>query len=148
MSIWTISVISILKLEPLFFIPQLYYNLNLVRKLKIRTHVAKLYLMVILMYSIKRENIFDGHSYGHLSFSHQCQMTIFPSLSNPSITSNKDIMKHHLPLGHPNFLYVKRLFSSLFINKYVSSIQLDMCEFTNHTGSSYTPKRYTLGYFS
>lgn len=49
--------------------------------------------------------------------------------------SNKDcaIMIWHSPLGHPNFLYMKRLFPSLFINKNPNLYHCEICQFAKHT---------------
>ena len=52
-------------------------------------------------------------------------------------------MINHLRLEHSNFLDLKRLFPSIFINKDVSSIQCNKCEFAKHTRSSYTANPYT-----
>ena len=56
----------------------------------------------------------------------------FPSMSVSSSLSNKDsaIMLLHYRLGHPNFLYLKRLFPSLFINKNSKFFHCDICQFS------------------
>ena len=63
-----------------------------------------------------------------------------------SSPQHKEIMLNHLRLGHPNFMYLKRLFLSLFLNKNTSSIQCDMCEFAKHSRSSYHLTSYKASF--
>ena len=58
--------------------------------------------------------------------------------------SNKDstVMLWHYCLGHPNFLYLKHLFSSLFINKNPQLFQCNICQLSMHTQSHYAPKNW------
>ena len=46
-------------------------------------------------------------------------------------------MLWHYRLGHPNFMYLKRLFPSLFINKNSNIFQCDVFQFSKHTRSTY-----------
>lgn len=127
----TIHVIEIIKLERVFFIPHLHCNLLCAHKI-IRIPVAELYLMLILVCfktRISVKMIVNAELCAWLYTlktryisTRQCKMVICPTLSSSSFISHKEIMMNHLLLGYPNFLYLKRLFSSLFINKDIFSI--------------------------
>lgn len=71
--------------------------------------------------------------------SPQCQ-----SINKLESPHNKDsaIMMWHYRLGHPNFSYLKKLFPSLFINKNLQSFKCDICQFSKHTRSVYSPTPY------
>ena len=58
--------------------------------------------------------------------------------------SNKDneVMLRHYQLGHPNFMYLRRLFSSQFINKNPNLFQCDVCQLSKHTHSTYSHVPY------
>ena len=50
------------------------------------------------------------------------------------LISPKDepIMLWHYRPGHPNFLYLRRMFPSLFKNKSPTSFQHEVCQFSKH----------------
>ncbi|PKA63396.1 Retrovirus-related Pol polyprotein from transposon TNT 1-94 [Apostasia shenzhenica] len=52
-------------------------------------------------------------------------------------------MLWHIRLGHPSFLYMKRLYPSLFINQDANSFHCDICQLAKHTRSTYIPRPYT-----
>ena len=56
--------------------------------------------------------------------------------------ADRDIMLHHYRLGHPNFVYLKKMFPKLFINKDIDLFQCDVCKLSKHTRSTYTPTQY------
>lgn len=62
------------------------------------------------------------------------------SVSKP----NKDsaIMTWHCRLGHSNFLYLKRLFPSLFINKNPNLFHCEVCQLAKHIRKTYSPRPY------
>lgn len=70
----------------------------------------------------------------------------YPTLVNsaPPLILNKDnaVLLWHYRLGHPNFLYLGKLFPSLFNNKSSRSFQCDICQLSKHTRSTFTPQRY------
>ena len=43
------------------------------------------------------------------------------------------IMLWHNRLGHPSFMYLKKFFPSLFMNKDLNSFHCDICQFAKHT---------------
>ena len=51
-------------------------------------------------------------------------------------------MLWHFRLGHPNFLYLQKLFPSLFIIKNQRHLQCEVCQFSKHTHSSYRALPY------
>ncbi|KAK2452382.1 putative mitochondrial protein [Trifolium repens] len=61
-----------------------------------------------------------------------------------SSQSNKDsaIMLWHYRLGHPNFLYLKKMFPSLFANKNPKLFQCEVCQFSKHVRHSYSMLPY------
>ena len=58
--------------------------------------------------------------------------------------SNKDsaIMLWHYRLGHPNFIYLKKLFPSLFVNKNLELFQCEVCQMSKHVRNSYHIQPY------
>ena len=58
-------------------------------------------------------------------------------------TSKEDsIMLWHCRLGHPNFMYLKKLFPLLFLNKKISSLNCEVCQLSKHTRVPYPLKPY------
>lgn len=51
-------------------------------------------------------------------------------------------MLWHYRLGHPNFLYLSKMFPSLFINKNPNSFCCEICQFAKHTRNSYSRLTY------
>ena len=60
------------------------------------------------------------------SISHQCQL-IHSLSSNSHSNKESEIMMCHFRLSHPNFLYLKHFFPSLFINKNPSLFHCEVC---------------------
>ncbi|MCR2847981.1 DDE-type integrase/transposase/recombinase, partial [Weizmannia coagulans] len=67
------------------------------------------------------------------------------STQGDPLASNKEneIMLSHFWLGHPNFVYLQKLFPSLFINKKPSSFQCEVCQSSKHSRTSYPMHPYT-----
>ncbi|XP_073119427.1 uncharacterized protein [Henckelia pumila] len=65
----------------------------------------------------------------------QDQTSIFQKKEN-------DIMLWHYRLGHPNFMYLKKLFPSLFINKNSNEFTCEICQFAKHVRNSYQALPY------
>ncbi|GMI96958.1 hypothetical protein HRI_003365100 [Hibiscus trionum] len=58
-------------------------------------------------------------------------------------TSKEDsVMLWHRRLGHPNFMYLKKLFPLLFLNKKISSLNCEVCQLSKHTCVPYPLKPY------
>ena len=72
----------------------------------------------------------------HVSFSD-------PRL-NLSLDSNKEstIMLLHYRLGHPNFMYLSKMFPALFKNKNPKLFQCEICQFSKHCRNSYPSQNY------
>ena len=51
-------------------------------------------------------------------------------------------MLWHYHLGHPNFLYLSKMFPSLFSNKNPNSFCCEICQFAKHTRNSYSRLTY------
>ncbi|KAL5840582.1 hypothetical protein ACOSQ4_013190 [Xanthoceras sorbifolium] len=70
----------------------------------------------------------------------------FKSQVTESVTLNKNnaIMLWHFRLGHPNFMYLEKLFPNLFINKNASQFQCEVCHLSKHTRSSYPTQSYKI----
>lgn len=58
-----------------------------------------------------------------------------------SSKNDNDVMLWHYRLGHPNFMYLKKMFSSLF-NKDSGSFKCEVCELAKHTKSHYFIQPY------
>ena len=59
-------------------------------------------------------------------------------VSSPS----QDVMLWLYRLGHPNFMYLAKLFPSLFSNKTPSDFQCDICQFSKHSRTSFPNQIY------
>ncbi|GMI70512.1 hypothetical protein HRI_000720500 [Hibiscus trionum] len=58
-------------------------------------------------------------------------------------TSKEDsVMLWHRRLGHPNLIYLKKLFPLLFLNKKISSLNCEVCQLSKHTRVPYPLKPY------
>lgn len=51
-------------------------------------------------------------------------------------------MLWHYRLGHPNFTYVEKLFSHLFITKRSNFYQCEICQLAKHTRHVYSSQQY------
>ena len=58
-----------------------------------------------------------------------------------SVPSSDNSVMWHCRLGHPNFMYLEKMFHSLF-NKNKKHIQCQICQLSNHTRSLYPPQPY------
>ena len=58
-------------------------------------------------------------------------------MSNVKTNNDSAILLWHYRLGHPNFMYLEKLFPSLFKNKMPKKFQCDICQFSKHTLSAY-----------
>ena len=60
------------------------------------------------------------------------------------LQSNKNsaIMFWNYRLGHPNFMCLKKLFPSQFINKDAKLFQCEICQLAKHTRTTYSPQPY------
>ncbi|KAG6696818.1 hypothetical protein I3842_09G168100 [Carya illinoinensis] len=72
-----------------------------------------------------------------------CSVSSSPiSLSVSRSTNDSAIMLWHYRLGHPNFLYLEKLFPSLFHNKNPNEFQCEVCQFSKHIRNSYPNRSY------
>lgn len=69
--------------------------------------------------------------------------------SNPKFVSNSLVNKDNDIfvfaqnwLGHPNFIYLEKLFSSLFSNKSSRFIFCDVCQLSKHMRATFSPQPY------
>ncbi|KAL5851107.1 hypothetical protein ACOSQ3_006225 [Xanthoceras sorbifolium] len=51
--------------------------------------------------------------------------------------SDSEIMLYHYRLGHPNFMYLEKLFPSLFKNKSFKNFQCEICHLSKHIRNSH-----------
>ena len=71
------------------------------------------------------------------------QQAFASGVASISVSSAREIMLWHHRLGHPNFLYLKRLLPSLFKHEDSVSFTCDICQFAKHTRVPFSPKPYT-----
>ena len=55
----------------------------------------------------------------------------YPSIFNSSVNNVDEIMLSHYPPGHPNFMYLEKMFLPIFINKYPNISILKSVNFQN-----------------
>jgi len=61
---------------------------------------------------------------------------------NSSVNKDSEVMLWHYRLGHPNFLYLERLFPHLFINKNSKFFHCEICQLAKHTRHVYPSIQY------
>ena len=72
-----------------------------------------------------------------------CSVSSSPiSLSVSQSNNDSAVMLWHYRLGHPNFLYLEKLFPSLFHNKNPNEFQCEICQFSKHIRNSYPNRSY------
>ena len=72
-----------------------------------------------------------------------CSMSSSPiSLSVSQSNNDSAIMLWPYRLGHPNFLYLEKLFPSLFHNKNPNEFQCEICQFSKNIRYSYPNRSY------
>ena len=65
------------------------------------------------------------------------------SILDSCVNKDNEVMLWHYRLGHPNFIYLEKLFPSLFINKTPKFFNCKICQLAKHTRSSYPSLSYT-----
>ena len=66
--------------------------------------------------------------------------------SNSRLNNDSVIMLWHYRLGHPNFVYLEKLFPVLFDNKSSHLFQCEICQLSKHTRQVYPNKSYQISY--
>lgn len=61
----------------------------------------------------------------------------YPSIFNSNVNNEDEIMLWHFRLGHPNFMYLAKMFPALFINKNSNSFNCEVCRFAKHTRANF-----------
>lgn len=68
-------------------------------------------------------------------FKNNCHVAVAVS------SDNNPVMMWHYSLGHPNFIYLEKMFPSLF-NKNKEHFQCEICQLSKHTRNHYSPQSY------
>lgn len=63
--------------------------------------------------------------------------SLHSSIFNSSVNNVDKIMLWHFRLGHPNFVYLGKIFPKLFINKKPNSFHCEICQFAKHTRANF-----------
>ena len=63
--------------------------------------------------------------------------SLHSSIFNSSVNNVDEIILRHFRLGHPNFVYLEKIFSKLFINKKPNSFHCEICQFAKHTCANF-----------
>ena len=75
-----------------------------------------------------------------------CAPVLSQSNKNLSLTCNSnndsEVMLWHYRLGHPNFVYLEKLFLTLFINKNPKFFHCEICRLAKHSRTSYPSHMY------
>jgi hypothetical protein len=64
------------------------------------------------------------------------------SALNFHVNKDSEVLLWHYHLGHPNFMYLERLFPSFFSNKSSQSFKCEICQLSKHVRSSYPTISY------
>jgi len=64
------------------------------------------------------------------------------SALNFYVNKDSEVLLWHYRLGHPNFMYLERLFPSFFSNKSSQSFKCEICQLSKHVRSSYPTISY------
>ena len=84
----------------------------------------------------------------------QVVFSLLPQKTNPIgisisvVSSNNEsaIMLQHYRLGHPSFLYLEKLFPSLFKDKNPKFVQCEICQFSKLVRNTYPNQPYKASY--
>lgn len=87
----------------------------------------------------KGQPVFDATSSAENLF---CNRSSIVACTDSKTDGLSHILLWHHRLGHPNFIYLKKLMPHLFTNVTVSSLRCDSCILSKQTKSSYLPKPY------
>ena len=63
--------------------------------------------------------------------------SLHSSIFHSSVNNVDEIMLWHFRLGHPNFVYLGKIFPKLFINKKPNSFHCEICQFAKHTRANF-----------
>ncbi|KAG8502903.1 hypothetical protein CXB51_000532 [Gossypium anomalum] len=137
----TVTLTKNFSLDKVLHVPNLSYNLLSISKLtkdeKVLVEFSALGCMVQEQESgkmIGTAKVDDG-LYVWKKNSSQEGMAL-------STSKEDSIMLWHHRLGHPNFMYLKKLFPLLFLNKKISSLNCEVCQLSKHTRVPYPLKPY------
>ena len=137
--IGSVEISGNLVLKSVFLVPSLDCNLILVRKLTTDSNcVAK-----FSQNSCKFQDRSSGRTIGNAEIcfslyilkgtSHSSKYSLFnPSVCLSHSNNNSAIMLWHYRLGHPNFIYLRKLFPALFMNKDSHVLQCEIFHFSRH----------------
>jgi len=64
------------------------------------------------------------------------------SALNFHVNKDSEVLLWHYRLGHPNFIYLEKLFPSFFSNKSSKSFKCEICQLSKHVHSSYPTISY------
>jgi len=62
--------------------------------------------------------------------------------SNSSTTYDSAILLWHYRLGHPNFVYLRKLFPSLFKSQDPHKLHCEICQYSKHVRNNYPSQNY------
>lgn len=162
MRIGTIHISETLKLEFVLYVPQLQCNLLSVRKLNANSKCLTIFNVSSCLFQVQGSErmIGCGEQCGGLyiirsdttasetkcklaSVENKFALDVFNKFH---CNKNSEFILLHYRLGHPNFLYLARLFPSLFVNKNVKDFQCDVCQLAKHSRSSYLLRSYNASH--
>ena len=72
-----------------------------------------------------------------------CVLFKSQSILDSCVNKDNKVMLWHYRLGHPNFMYLEKLFPFLFINKSPKFFSCEICQLAKHTRSGYPSLSYT-----
>ena len=141
MGIGSVIISKEIKLNSVLFVPNLDYNLLSISKLtKDLNCITKFSSNMCEFQALN-----SGKTIGNTEMSAGLYLLRAKALGKQSqkiscaaSTQNKDsiVMLWHYRLGHPNFMYLKKLFPNL-INKDSAYFQCEVCQLSKHSQNSY-----------
>lgn len=148
----TVVLNNHLKLINVLYIPDLSFNLISVRKLTLDNQCIASFSPseVIFQGTSTGEKIGNAKSINGLYFfgmkgSDNNLCCVAESSGNIHGISNSNydcVLLWHRRLGHPNFVYLKKIMPKLFLNIDPSCIKCEVCELAKQTKSAYPAKLY------
>ena len=144
-------------LKLILYVPKLDYNLLSISKLTCDlNYVAKFFPnFCVFQDLVLGKRIDSARMYAglyllrnNLPLQSRAQKAVFlepkgQSVFNNYVIQDSNVMLWHYRLGHPNFMYLEKLFPSLFINKNPKFFSCEIFQLSKHTRSSYPSIQYS-----
>lgn len=149
--IGVVKISENITLNQVFYIPNLHFNLLSVRKLNKDLNCFTVFNANSCFFQDRESRKMIGCAELQDGLYRLPAITPNSHLGHPTpainsfcskLNKDSELMLLYYQLGHPNFLYLKQLFPSLFHHKNTRDYFCDICQFSKHTRVSYSPRPY------